>query len=497
VTPAQADPGTDGLVGRVADLCWRAVDRLPADAVPAVRAAARGLFQPLRLAFVGRVSSGKSTLVNAFLGYPVAATDEGECTKKVTWLSFGAANGAWARTYDGGRVPFAFAEDRSLPEKLVSVEARMVESIEVQLSLERLRGTTLIDTPGLNSLDEDNSLQTVRFLGIDEGSRAAARTADAILFVLNSQVHEDEEAVLSQFRSTSFGLHAEPANALGVLAKADEVTMDAAGAWREAARLAANHSRRLSRSVAKVVPVIGLLAETAACNFSEPDAAAVRSLAALDDNARDDALMEIESFSEWTGDSEPRRWEGLWKRLRRVGLTALLELGPQASAPAMVRTLRQCSGVDALEQEVDRRFHSRSHALKADRALATLRQSVSGSAVDVATRRLVNRAIDDLSIDPAMHPLEELRAMSVIASGRAGFTDQDAEDALGVLGYPDPLHRMEVIGATGEGGAAAAAAEISRWLMLSNTVLSVPGRSAARVVARSVELCVERMQGES
>ena len=40
---------------------------------------------PLRLAIAGKVKSGKSTLLNALIGEPLAPTDARECTKIVTW----------------------------------------------------------------------------------------------------------------------------------------------------------------------------------------------------------------------------------------------------------------------------------------------------------------------------------------------------------------------------------------------------------------------------
>jgi predicted GTPase len=45
---------------------------------------------PLRVALVGRVNSGKSTLLNALVGQRVAPTNETECTRVATWYRFGA-----------------------------------------------------------------------------------------------------------------------------------------------------------------------------------------------------------------------------------------------------------------------------------------------------------------------------------------------------------------------------------------------------------------------
>ena len=84
-----ANLGAPGLLDRVQMLCGQAASRLPARQAEAVRQAGAALNDPLRLAFVGRVSSGKSTLLNAYLGKRLAPTDEGECTTLVTSVRFG------------------------------------------------------------------------------------------------------------------------------------------------------------------------------------------------------------------------------------------------------------------------------------------------------------------------------------------------------------------------------------------------------------------------
>ena len=47
------------------------------------------LHAPLRVAIAGKVKAGKSTLLNALVGEQLAPTDEGECTRIVTWYQDG------------------------------------------------------------------------------------------------------------------------------------------------------------------------------------------------------------------------------------------------------------------------------------------------------------------------------------------------------------------------------------------------------------------------
>src|SRR4051812_26463664 len=94
------------LVDIVAAIAGQAVERLPhgpaRDCVAAVR---QRLDEPVRVAIAGRVSAGKSTLVNALLAQRLAPVGAGECTRVVTWLRYGDVDEAHAELTDGERRP--------------------------------------------------------------------------------------------------------------------------------------------------------------------------------------------------------------------------------------------------------------------------------------------------------------------------------------------------------------------------------------------------------
>ncbi|MFN8515312.1 MAG: dynamin family protein [Chloroflexia bacterium] len=59
----------------------------------ALRRARRRLQQPMRVAIVGLIKAGKSTLMNALLGEAVVATGAVEATFNVNWLCWGEQTG--------------------------------------------------------------------------------------------------------------------------------------------------------------------------------------------------------------------------------------------------------------------------------------------------------------------------------------------------------------------------------------------------------------------
>jgi hypothetical protein len=203
------------------------------------------------------VSAGKSTLINALLRRPVAPADAGECTRLVTWYEHGERDGVvlveladgtvLRRALDGGRVPAD-----------LGVAAEDVVRLRVQLADPALRALTVIDTPGVNTVTAENEDATRRLLFGD----AAAEHAQALLYVLR-HVQRFDADTLAEFRDLSAACGMTAVNTAAVLTQIDRRS-DADDPWPTARRLAATAEAGLGGRVLDVVPVIGLLAETAA-----------------------------------------------------------------------------------------------------------------------------------------------------------------------------------------------------------------------------------------
>ena len=173
---------------------------------------------PLRVAIAGRVKAGKSTLLNALVGERLAPTDAGECTRIVSRYQRGAGYEVVARLRDGRTEPLGFSRaEGSLDIRLGSLAEKDIETIDVSWPTSSLE-ITLIDTPGLASINDENSRRTREFL---EADAERPSDADAVIYLIR-HAHRTDIAFLDAFMDRSVTA-ASPVNAVAVLSRADEI----------------------------------------------------------------------------------------------------------------------------------------------------------------------------------------------------------------------------------------------------------------------------------
>ena len=172
---------SDALLARVRGLLDDAIGVYQGTELAERLAAQRArLDEPLRVAIAGRVKAGKSTLLNALVGEPLAPTDEGECTRIVTWYHDGVTYRVTIHPRDGEGQPARFdrLEDAVVVD-LGSFAAEDVERLDVEWPSSSLREMTLIDTPGIGALSGTPSAATVGRPGAKFRSLHFTRTAAA------------------------------------------------------------------------------------------------------------------------------------------------------------------------------------------------------------------------------------------------------------------------------------------------------------------------------
>jgi hypothetical protein len=345
-----------------------------------LRALRERLDGPLRVALVGRVKAGKSTLLNALVGERLAPTDAGECTRVVTEYRHGAVPRVALHAADGrSRALPVRREDGALRLDLAGTAADDVERLVVDWPAAPLDGLTLVDTPGTASLSGAAGERTAEFVG-----SAAGAGPDGLLF-LTRRVQPEDLAVLTAFRTaTGSALHT---TTLLVLSRADEVgsgQLEAMLAARDLALRTADEPAVRALGT-PVVPVAGLLG-LAGRLLRHRDFVALRNLALAPVDRVEDMLLTADRFcrAEAPVPLSAAMRTALLDELGMFGIRLSITLlrgdvaGPDALADELVRR----SGLAELERLVDIHFRRRSEVLRGAAALRALEQLLRARPVD-------------------------------------------------------------------------------------------------------------------
>lgn len=178
------------------------------DLTGGIAQAASDFDRPLLVTVMGEFSSGKSTFVNAFIGYDVAPTGITPTTATINVVKYGIERGGRILYRDGtietiGWDPL-FARLRALDAD----SAASIEVVEILLPLPQLERVNIVDTPGLNSILPEH----------EEVARAFIARADAVVWVFTAGQggKKSERAALESIRS-------EGKRVLSVLNKMDQL----------------------------------------------------------------------------------------------------------------------------------------------------------------------------------------------------------------------------------------------------------------------------------
>jgi hypothetical protein len=432
------------LSAEIARICQQLQPQLTPRAAAGVADVLRRLAAPLQVAVAGRIKSGKSTLVNALIGRRVAPTDIGECTRLVTRFQYGTVDRVEVVFTDGRRQALPFDADGMIPADL-GVDLTTVSHLEAYLTNAVLRDLTVIDTPGLGSMDAASVARTRDVLGtgrdeLDPVSAAAVAGAEAVLYVVTQAVRADDQQVLDAFASATASREAGPVNAIAVLNKADTIPPESVqgsdgDVWTAATLLAHRQARLLRPRVAEVLPMVGLLAETAESGrFTSADADSLRVLAKCDEATRTAMLLSADLFATLDVPLPAGDRMRLLERLDLHGVRVALEAidaEPDITAGVLRRRLLDASGLAALRSRLHTVFRARADGIKAAAALASITALASH---DDADRRLVRDAIELLLQQPQAHQLRLLEALTLVSSGAVAMPDNLADEVIRVGG---------------------------------------------------------------
>jgi hypothetical protein len=445
------------------------------------------LDQPLRVAVAGRVKAGKSTLLNALVGERLAPTDAGECTRIVTWYEDGHTYQVRARVGRELRSLRFSREDGQLDIDLGGLSAPDVDELVVTWPSQALRAVTLVDTPGIGSLTESAARRTWDLLVPDEEEAPA----DAVLYLMR-HLHSGDVEFLRAFHDAEVS-RPSPVNAIGVLSRADEIAVGRLDSMASARRVAARlgNDPNVRRLVQSVVPVAGLLAETAV-TLTEEEVGRLRRIADLPPRDAEELLLSadrfIRTFPELELTSTER--EHLLARFGMFGVrlaSTMLRRSVASTATELARELAERSGLNQLQELLTSLFFERRDVLKCRSALLAVAEVVR-----VWARPGSERLAGEVEqVVASAHPFNELRVLSGLRAGYVAGKDEVVAELERVIGGAGAAayQRLRLPPDAGRSELTSAATDaLSRWQRRAeNPLTSYELAVAARVAIRSCE----------
>jgi hypothetical protein len=508
-----------------------------------LRVAAERLDEPMRLAVVGQIKRGKSTLVNALLGQEVVATARRELTFNVNELRHSPVENVVLHFRDErppASVPPGELADWTVYDPARLDELRTIRKIEFGLDNELLRSFRLIDTPGLGSVHGDDSAATLAKLGIDDPderhhlqpllhllSRDASAVhqesadeldrADAVLYLFSRGLHEQDRRTLSAF-DEGMGSSLTPLKAFGVLTKCDDDWPPDPGAPGAADPLAHHpleEARKrvggyldepaISRIFYTILPVAARVA-TGARWLDAERFGWLWDLSRLDPVRLVEDLSDEGEFGAATDGPVPAaaRRE-LVDRLGGWGVHLACAALRDGLAEEQVRDhLVAQSGVAELRELALRHFGNRSMLIKLNQAvrsvraeLARYRERIGPDTALRAVAEQVGRRIERL--ERSEHRFAELHALSAhYRGGLTGLSPDEVRQLLEVTGELGThcAARLALPAEASLGDMNAAVQErIRYWATRANDpILDRRSRQVARIIQRSYDGIAERVR---
>lgn len=490
--------------------------------------------QPLRVAVVGIMKAGKSTLMNALVKDKLVFTGNVETTYTVSWFKYGEKPSLriifrqTEQDKKAGKKPESLkAPFEDLEKWTVRLKAKEnprikdVAYIEIYYPNEILKTLELIDTPGLNSSYSQDAQNTLDFLGVkiseeeakelDRVTKKEASLADAIIYAFTRSAGESDQQLLSQFHGSSLE-NSSPINALGVYTRSDFT-------WEPDSGLSAIEITRritdktmqnpdMKRLLYATLPVSAKPVE-GLVSLTEAEWDYLQALSALDKYGLIELIENVPTFTEKEldefTDPEIRKVAGTPKIRKeiesKIGVYGIFEM-VNFLKKGMVRTevlenLYAVTGVKAINDLIISHFGNRSFIIKAqfiflalkDHCGKLLRQSDNKSLKEIC--KFILDEIDH--IETTEHVFQELKILQNYYNQLFAFNDEkEYHEFLQIsgemgkhceakLGLKNPLPVSEM--------AKIAKEKIRQWHARGNEFgVSRQYEHAAGVIARSYEI---------
>lgn len=403
----------------------------------AFRSSLTRLNEPMQLAIIGKISSSKSTLVNALLGKDnLMATGAKEVTYNVGWLRYGSPDADIIIHHKDGTAPTRRkrADFTRLSASATEAEIDNISYIETFDDSELLRDINIIDTPGLDAERGKDSQNTLDFI--------SNVRPDAVLMLFT---HSPSENTLDVVRKFNAGSTFNPLNAIGVLGKIDVLWQESIPRTKPALeigrRMATNRmtkDKMLRRTLFDLYPISALLF-MASVTVTQRD---INDIAEAYDAVPEQFMKALGNLKSFVANpdiplSEPRRRDlaaklgiyGIWLIARQA------KNGGDCREAAIRQLFRTESGADAFMTTLRNHFGTRSRLIKLESIYQHLHQQLQGARAktgyyDQGTRSLLDTVEQRLAevFEPMLHEHVEYEMLRNIYDGNLTLDAEVTEE---------------------------------------------------------------------
>lgn len=405
------------------------------------------LSKPIEVAVIGKISSSKSTLVNALLGEAeVVRTGQMEETFNVSWIKYGDSNGDIKVFFKDGSMKMVPRRDwiRWTSHQESNELKESVSYIEVTYQHDILKRINIIDTPGLDALSEIDSKNTIAFLKNIH--------PDAVVMLFTKSIAESTMSVLNDFVSvnidSSFVL--SPLNAIGVLAKADTMwsvlnpKKDILGEGKRViSQTLYDKYPEVRHSIFDIFPLSALMG-LAASTISNDDVVCLKQLSFIQEPLLNEMFSSPEflfdeDYAVGVSTAERRR---LWQKFGMYGLFVLVDYLKQnilATRYDLSQVLMKKSGFESFQRMIILHFGDRSTLIKAQNSIAAIKEAclTERQRNDISNQDI--HTIDDiekklLSVLLSIHEYQEWNYLTKIYTGKEKVDDSIKNEFLTICG---------------------------------------------------------------
>lgn len=383
------------------------------------------LDEPMQLAIIGKISSSKSTLVNAILGKnELMSTGQKEVTYNVGWLKYGRPNADIIIHYKDERPNKNYKREEfaRLSTDVNHADIDNISYIETFDDSEILKDINIIDTPGLDAKREKDSQNTLDFI--------SKVRPDAVVMLFTHAVAENVLDVVRQFNT---GASFNPLNAVGILSKIDILWQETIPRDKKALQIGqkmVNNRKKkdamLSKTLFDLYPISALL-YLAATTVTDKDIALVKSAFENDSVSFAKSLNSMPNFlSEPTTPINPSDREALVNKLGLYGIWLIIQRlknNEGICLPEIKKMFLIESGAADFQKTLYNHFGSRAKLIKLESIFQHLHQEIqkakgkTKSTTDQSILSTLEQRISDV-FSSLVHEHKEYTLLNKIYSGK-------------------------------------------------------------------------------